>query len=338
MSFNVNFLGGIPYNPDNLHIPINDRKGKPNIFPLSSSTRVLGYSFNQMFAAYWTIKSFEINVTAQVVDTVDPFSQFIAGGGTSAGIIGGLAGLSSISQPQEGSANVRGYTKIYSKYTKRIRKAREGIFNNITQSQFNNLGSKSLDLDEDLNINKMVCNTYRTNEGTLCSAGPVHIFNRNNVLIIIDFSDIRYYSYRGRRMYWPNITINIALPSAKAAFGNTIPSIIIPNNSVNRGGGLSFINLNVPGTLANLGPSLINSQISTSQFATVNIDIRPGKRCCDRFFWDGKDKEREDDFGTKTPKTDSKDTCGGVCGDEDENPKEGLTGGVYAKRAEKNII
>jgi hypothetical protein len=338
MSFNVNFLGGIPYNPDNLHIPQNDKKGTPNIFQSPASTRILGYSFNQMFAAYWTVRSFEINVTAQVTDTADPLSQFIAGGGTSAGIIGATAGLGSISQPQDGGVGARGYTKIYSKYSKRVRKAREGIINNITQPKFRDLGSQSLDLDENIDPNKLISHIYKPNEGTLCSAGPVHIFSKNNVSVVLDFSDIRYFAFRRSRLYWPNVTINISVPAAGAAFGNTIPQIITPSASIGRGGGLSFINLNVPGIAANLGTTLISSQITTNQIANVTIDIRPGKRCCDRFFWDGKDEERIEDSETKTPREDSKDTCESVCGDEDENLQEGLTGGVYAKRIDKNPV
>lgn len=309
MSFNVNFLGGIPYNPDNLHIPTNDQKGTPNIFPARASTRLLGFAFNGMFSTYWTVKSFEISVTARVIDNIDPFAQFIAGGGTSGGIIGSLAGVGSISQSQDGGIAARGYTKIYSRYTKRVR-------------------TKSLDLDENIEPNKLECFTYKPNEGTLCSAGPVHVFSKNNVSIIIDFSDIRYLPYRGLGLYWPNVTINVLVPTAGAAFGNTIPSIRNPSSSLGFGGGFSIINLNFPGAIANLGANFINSQISTNQIANVNIDIKPGKRCCDRFFWDGKDKEREEDSRTKASREDSEDTCNDVCGDDEEK-------GVYAKRIEK---
>jgi len=337
MSFNVNFLGGVPYNPDNLHIPQNDKKGTPNIFPSPASTRILGYSFNQMFAAYWTVRSFEIRVVASVISASDPFSQFISAGGTTGGIVGAIGGLGAISTPAQGFTSARGYTKIYSKYSKRVRKAREGIINNITQPEFEDLGSESLDLDEDINPNKLISHIYKPNEGTLCSAGPVHIFSKNNVSIIIDFSDIRYFAFNRRtRLYWPNVTIFVS--AGTASFGNTISSQILPGPP---GLGLiaqplPIINLNVPGVAANLGDRLINSQKSLSQFANVTIDIRPGKRCCDRFFWDGKDEERVADSETKTPKEDSKDTCESVCGDEDENPQEGLTGGVYTKRVDKN--
>jgi hypothetical protein len=328
MSFNVNFLGGIPYNPDNLHIPINDAKGIPNSFPSPFSTRILGYSFKQMFTAYWTVRSFEIDVNAAVIDNTDPLSEFLNSGGGRDGIFGAIIGLNSLSSARDGITIANGHTKIYSKYSKRVRKAREGIFNNITQPNFNDLGSEALDLDEEINPNKLVSHFYGTNEGTLCSAGPVHIFNKNNVNIIIDFSDIKYYTSGRSRFYWPNVTINVSVPNAGANFGNTIPPRIISGGIGGVGGGISNISLNVNGVSVNLGSSRINSQISTRQIANVNINIKPGKRCCDRFLWDGKDQERKEDSETKTPREDSKNTCKDVCGDDDLN-------GVYSKIVQK---
>lgn len=327
MSFNVNFLGGIPYNPDNLHIPPNDKKGVPNIFPAIPSTRLLGYSFNQMFKAYWTVRSFKVTVTASVIDTSDPFSQFILGGGTSAGIVGATAGLASINAPKDGSISAAGYTKIYSKSSKRVRKAREGILNNKTQADVNK--ENPLDLDEDIDPNKLQSFIYGTNEGTLCSAGPVHIFSTNNVTIILDFSDIKYYAYRRTRLYWPNTTIDIAVPTAGATFSNIRRgNVLLDGNIGITNSALSFVNLNVPDTLANLSSLYLTSATYSTQIANVNIDIRPGKRCCDRFLWDGKDNERQKDSETKTPNEDSEESCEDVCGYDEEH-------GVYAKKIEK---
>lgn len=340
MSFNVNFLGHIPYNPDNLHRPQNEKKdAKPPISPTFSSGRLLSFSFHEMMKLYWTVRSFEIGVRVTVTDTTDPLSQFIAGGGTSAGALGAQAGLASITPAKNGSVIAQGYTKIYSKYNKRVRKSREGIINGITQCNFNNLGSECLDLDDKINPNRLESHIYKPNEGTLCSAGPVHIFQDSNVLIILDFSDITYFSLRplGERFYWPNVTILIRVPNAGASFGNQIQSQVLtsPNSIGFTNQALSFINLNVPGATNNLGSTQIFSQLFNTQIANVVIDIKPGKRCCDRFFWDGKDEDRQKDSDTKTPRPDSKESCEDVCGDEDPAPLKGLSGGVYAKFAKK---
>lgn len=340
MSFNVNFLGHIPYNPDNLHHPQNEKKdAKPPILPTVSSGRLLSFSFYEMMKLYWTVRSFEIRVGATVADTVDPFSQFLAGGGTSGGIIGAQAGLASTTQARNGGVTAKGYTKIYSKYNKKVRKSREGIINSITQPDFNDLGGECLDLDDEIDPNMLESHIYKPNEGTLCSAGPIHIFSDPNVLIVLDFSDIIYFSLRpvGARFYWPKVTILINVPSAGASFGNQIRSQVLtaPGSFGFTNQPLSFINLNVPGSANNLGSTQINSQLFTTQIANVTIDIRPGQRCCDRFSWDGKDEDRQEDSETKTPREDSEESCKDVCGDEDPDPSKKLTGGVYAKRSEK---
>jgi hypothetical protein len=334
MSFNVNFLGNIPYNPDNLHTPKNYRRGitesgKPVPQILS---RPIGYTFKDMFRLYWTVRSFEIIASAEVFDFRDTLSEFILGGGVniSASAAANLV-LQQASSRLEGGTSARGYTKIYSKHTKKIRKA--------NSEMFNDLGPESLDLDENITPNILESHIYGTNEGTLCSAGPVHYFRRNNVFISIDFSDIKYYSLnsRGPRLYWPLVRILITVPSAGAVFGNIITdgSIIFPPGVVaGVGAGFSFVNLNAGGALITNLNQITSSLASRTQLAFVNIDIRPGKRCCDRFLWDGKDNERKIDSETTG---NNKDTCESVCGDEDENLREGLTGGVYSKRVDKNL-
>jgi hypothetical protein len=351
MSFNVNFLGGIPYNPDNLHVPENQEFTEQEKLFDGVAGRLLGYSFNQMMSMYWTVRSFEIKVGVSVVDTIDPLSQFIQGGGTSAGVIGAIGGLASISS-RNGGLNEKGYTQIYSKYNKKVRMAREGILKGITQPMFKDLKSESLNVDTEFrdptDPNKerpylLESHIYKPNEGTLCSAGPVHIFSRANVIIMLDFSNILYYGLRntGARLYWPQILIYINVPNAGAEFGNLITGqIYLSDSSGFINNGLSFINLNSVNFSANFGLQRINSRIYNTQIANVNIDIQPGKRCCDRFLWDGKDSlpetdARQEDGDTKTPKPDSDETCKDVCGDADPDPAKKLTGGVYKKISEK---
>lgn len=350
MSFNVNFLGHIPYNPDNLHRPANEKQdSKPPLIPLPSSGRMLSFSLQEMMKLYWTVRSFKIKISVNITDTVSPLDIFLDQGGAGAGLLGASAGLAAVQQQLGsggGGLSVEGYTKIFTKYNKKVRKSREGIIGGITSPQVEN---NFLDLDPEIDPNRLESHIYRPNEGTLCSAGPVHIFQEKTVSVILDFSDLLYFSLRntGARFYWPKITIYIGLPTAAgAAFGNQIFGRvnIDPNRPGALGAPLSFITLNFPGATNNLASSQINSQLLATQIANVSIDIRPGDRCCDRFLWDGKDQDpqdpenklfRENDDETKTPKENSVDSCEDVCGDADADPSKGLTGGVYLKRAKK---
>jgi hypothetical protein len=355
MSFNVNFLGHVPYNPDNLHRPVNEKQdSKPPLIPQPSSGRLISFSLEQMMKIYWTVRSFKIKIAISILDTVRPLDIFLNAGGAGAGLLGASAGLAAVEQ-QLGDGNgflgLEGYTKIFTKYHKKVRKSREGIIDGITQPLFGypELKDTFLDLDPEIDPNRLESHIYRPNEGTLCSAGPVHIFQEKTATIVLDFSDVLYFSLRtrGPRLYWPKITIYIGVPGAAgAAFGNQIFGQV--NEDTRTSSSNNFpppaINLNFPGAVDNLGSTQISSQIRTTQIANVNIDIRPGDRCCDRFLWDGKDQDlqdpenkvfRENDVQTKTPKENSVDSCKDVCGDADSDPSKGLTGGVYLKRAKK---
>jgi hypothetical protein len=310
MNFNINFIGQIPYNPDNLHKPKNEL----NQNPVFASDRPFGIPFREMFRLYWTVKSFEVNLSALVIDTRDPLSDFLIGGSRIESI--NLASLGQLTS-SGGSINIKQYTKIYSKYSKRVRKAREGIINNQTQSDVG--GDQALDLDEEIDPNKLEAFTYKTNEGNLCSAGPVHFITNSNLNIIIDFSDIVFL----QNLYWPRFTILGNVPGAKVSFGNAIRGQVIFNGGVGLGsittGGIDFT-----GALRN--KLQINATISNTQTLLVQGSIKPGKRCCDRFLWDGKDKERlelSDD-----PNNDG-NSCDKVCGDDEEK-------GVYAKTINRN--
>lgn len=353
MSFNVNFLGGIPYNPDNLHLPSGIRTNTLGQSRVLYPERMLGYGFNEMFKNYWTVKSYKITLGAQVVDGRDLLSEFIAAGGTSAGILGAIGGLAVIqSQPPVGGFNTIGYTKIYSKYDKKVRKSREGIIGG--QTQFDGFGATALDSDPEITPNILESHIYRPNEGTLCSAGPVHVFTYsaqgrglagNYAQVILDFSDIKYYAVNNSppRLYWPKIKIFISLPNVGAVFGTQLNSSQYVNSPYSFVLGRTTFNLNVQGVSKNLvrindfSTSYISSVMATTHIANINLDIRPGDRCCDRFFWDGQDEERNKSSEVPEyvgPLND--EPCKQVCGDDDINISEGFeTGGVFAKQSEK---
>lgn len=314
MSFNVNFIGQIPYNPDNLHRPKND----VNVNPLFATNRPFGIPFREMFRLYWTVKSFEVNFSALVIDTRDPLYDFLIGGG-------GLQGINFTTLGQAnangGSININGHTKIYSKYAKKVRKAREGIINGETQSDVG--GEQALDLDENIDPNKLESFTYKPNEGTLCSAGPIHFIKKNNLNITIDFSDIVFL----QNLYWPKFTIVGYVPVADVSFGNHIAGQVIFTGGFGIGGfvtgGVDFF-----GALRNKLD--INAVISNTQTLLIQGSIKPGKRCCDRFLWDGKEKERlESSDNPNNDPNNNDNPCNKVCGDDEEK-------GVFAKPLNKD--
>jgi hypothetical protein len=304
MSFNINFLGHLPFNPDNLHTPSGVRKQKTSLIA-QELPRYYGMDFNTFFTNYWTVRSYEVSITAYAIDTTDQFSSFIAGGGGAGGIIGAQVGLNNTQQSLQGGGNftLKGHTKIYSKYSKKIRKAREGIFNNKTM--FDVGGETCLNYDESVDENYLISETEKTNEGSLCSAGPVHVLNKNGIILIIDYSNVKYF----KRQYWPQVAILTNLFST-AGFGNS--QMYMPPGFYHPGGGQVYGSIRFPG-----GGLLYNENFiatDTSKAVVVDGSIKIGERCCDRFYWDGLEDE------SKRPNFEK---CKEVCGNETE--------GVYRK-------
>jgi hypothetical protein len=268
MSFNINYFGGIPYNPDNLP----ERK---YIFG-PGTNRPIGLTYSQMFSAYWTVRSFYINITLISIQNQDLLGQFASAGGTAGGIAGASAALSSIGSSLSSNLGVvfQGNTKIEEKYTKKIRIQPDGIHNGKTQT--------SVDLDKSINPNILNSYNFNVNEGSLCSAGPVHIFTNSNGSSIIDMSDVIY----AQRLYWPLININISNG------GNITVSNIISSSS----------NAQVLGSVLfnNIGPINMYAYSTSTDSTSVplielggSISVQNG--CCDRFFYDGKNRLLDSD-------------------------------------------
>jgi hypothetical protein len=267
MSFNVNFLGTIPFNTDVLP----ERK----LAVGSGSERPLGLTLDQITNLYWTVRSFKVDINAFSLG--DTLSQFLSAGGTSGSIIGAQAGLASVAQNVSdcNPISLNGYTKLLASSVVRIREQPSMVSNGKTQT--------SVALDTKVSKNRLVQTFSPVNEGTICSAGPIHKIALtsaiSNAYILIDFSDIIYSTSPQLPkvlLYWPKIIIiassNCLSFGSLASFGGNVLS----------SGGINFCNLGVIQVFGNtnVGFPVVNS---------INGSINIGRRCCDRFYWDGRD-------------------------------------------------
>jgi hypothetical protein len=330
--FNVNFLGGvgnprfpIPYNPDRFHRPSNFRE-LTNAPPRFYNNRPIQLTPEQMFKMYWTVKSLEITISAFTFSIRDPVSDFIMGGGTSAGIIGASAGLTNVLMQQAndyGGLSVQGHTKIIGKYEKKIRLGREGVFNGITMPDSYKGEGSALDMDDDIQPNILFSRNFKPNEGSICSAGPIHYFSSReqgtsggSFFLVIDFSDILY----SKRFYWPAVYMIANLTGGASFSYGTMPNIDFTNLGVTLApsfGGTAIGN--ITGDLGFL--SGFSTNLRFTQTLIVGGSIKIGKRCCDRFFWDGQDSIREDGTSAPPDVDTNKKECKLVCNND---KKEGV--------------
>lgn len=271
-NFNVHHLGHIPFNPD-LLLDRNRLRGRP-----------AGFSFNEITKMYWTVKSFNVTISIISFNEINALETFVTAGGTSGGIIGATAGLGAVQSSigNQAPISLAGYTKIITKYSKKVRKKPtysipfEGI---NSSKQDLSIKPTDFDIDEEINPNILSSQNLRPNEGSLCSAGPVHRIQRGNSLLLIDFSDIIYF----QRKYWPKI--EFLGGSRNLAF--TFDPFKAGNVNVNAIGGINFLGNLIPV----IGYSESFSSIPT-QLVVAFGSIQIGKRCCDRFYWDGADEDR----------------------------------------------
>lgn len=278
---NINHLGHIPFNPD---LFLN----KGRFFD-----RPVGLSFQEFTKLYWTVKSFKVSLVLTSFNEVDAFTAFVAGGGASAGIAGATAGLAGVAASIAGQAPIilNGYTKIITRYEKTIRKDTtnsspfEGFSNGSLEKK-----DKWFEKDPEISKNPLVSTNKKPNEASLCSAGPVHKIQRGASYLSIDFSDVIFF----RRLYWPKIQF--------VGSSNNLGFSFNPSRSqvnVNVIGGISFLGALIPFYGFSESFTIIPSSLVVA-FGSIDI----GKRCCDRFFYDGSDEEREKD-----------EKCQSVCGD-----------------------
>ena len=262
MSFNINFFGHIPYNPE--------------IFPEQKKAygqftqRPVGLTLSQMCELYWTVRSFNISIGAQSINTISELDQFLMGGGASATIAGSLAGLASVNQSmnQGATGRVNGNTKILEVTTEKNRKQPSAVIDGKLQTDFT--------------LSKELPNVFKSrnpevSEGTICAAGPIHtISDPSGGSVTIDFSDIFF----NKRLYWPRILISINSQSASlSSDGSSMAA------NVNVLGGITFANY---GIISLVGAS----SIVPAPIIQVEGKISIGTRCSDRFYWDGSDRKK----------------------------------------------
>ena len=259
MSFNINFLGHLPYNPDELP--------ERNYLTGSGTDRPIGLTLQEMVKLYWTVRSYSVRIGSLSIGGDDPLTQFIQGGGTSGGLIGATAGLAN--KNFEPPPNLNGNTKIINTYRKKIRKEREGVINGVTQ--------KTVEIDKSISPNILTSSITKVNEGVLCSAGPIHTLVRASGYVKIDMSDIIF----AKRLYWPKIFI--LLQSSRLSMSSKIVGYA---GNINVLGGVKFLSY---GVIPFYGSSFSSNM---PILVSVNGSIEIGTRCCDRFYWDDGDESR----------------------------------------------
>jgi hypothetical protein len=212
----------IPYNPDNL--PERGLAVGPG------TERPAGFVNLELLAKlYWTVKKFKVAVAA--VPLLDfTFEAFLLGGGATGTILGATAGVASAAAATPIPAFLNGDTKAISIFSKKIRKSRDGVYYNQTQSEFfdsnegsnstsssngNNKTPNALDLDLEIKKNYLVSRNKNPTEGSLVTPGLYHRFLSSQGAVLINFADIVYV----KRQYWPKILIFLRSPVNQSAGG-----------------------------------------------------------------------------------------------------------------------
>lgn len=288
--YNINYIGHIPFNPD-LLLEKKDFRHRP-----------VGMLYSDLLKFYWTVRSFRVDINIQVVALDDPLSTFIGAGGTSAGIIGALGGLAAVSQSQQDTSSliIEGNTKILNKYEKYVRNIAttsvpfEGIKNNKLE-EIREYPDK-LQKDPKFKKNPLSNLNLKPTEASLCVPGPFHKITKGSSFFSVDFSDILYF----RKKYWPKIFFE---GSTSQSIFTADPLKPLDGQILIVNGAIGFMSYNIP-----IYGSTNFSQFRAFQpFAVVNGTIKPGNRCCDRFFYDGFDDVRE-----KECREECTDTTNGV--------------------------
>jgi hypothetical protein len=243
-NFYINYFGSIlPFNADTLPESSNHGVGPGTVRPI-------GFSQMELADLYWTVKSFDVDITIQIL---------------SKGIDGSDAA------PTAWRKNLKGSTKNFNLYKRRNRKCTtdtDGKDSKFKYDQYSNIintsGCSSLQVEK-----SFFAIDTEVDESTLCDAGPCHSFIQQDIgNVFISFSDIKYENNSA----WPVIVINISAPgyytSSLFALGSTAV------------GSVQFAGHNVQLY------SVYNPLILSSNFVGK---ITVGTKCCDRFKFDGDD-------------------------------------------------
>ena len=271
MNYSVNSFGFLPTNPDIYFDSYNIGIG---------TDRPIGFSFPQIFKLYWTVKSFKIDAAVYV--SSDDLSYLISGGGATS-ILGVVSLLSSL--PGSSKFSTLGKTKIKINFSQKNRTGRRTknenpsntdidlfLWDGIQQNEFiYNVRRKSVQEINKLNQTGVPAqlNTINSNpsEMGLLSAGPIH----SGSGLTIDMSSIIFKN----NLYWPRITIVFGAFSSILSAG-AIPCL----------GGITMLG----STIQLYTSNMVTQSTVTTSIANGSVIIGTDKT--DRFYFDGKDKER----------------------------------------------
>jgi len=305
----------IPYNPDNL--PEISASVGPG------TERPVGFITLDLIARlYWSVKNFNVSIAA--IPLLDfTFEAFLLGGAMTGTLIGTAAGTATAAATQPIPIGLTGKTKLLHIFSKKVRKVRDGVYNNLTQEQFFLLEQSesedseeskdkenALDIDKDIKPNYLVARSYNSKEGILVSPGNYHTLIGSQGVVFINFSDIVY----ARRQYWPKIMIFVSNPAGGASFRSAIairdPLFSASLNNLDNVspflktglgvrynvptiGGVSFVGGFIP-LFGSIGTNTANLATAAANTYSIFGSISIGNRCCDRFYFDGApDEERE---------------------------------------------
>jgi hypothetical protein len=277
-NYHINYFGShIPFNPDNLP--------ETNYVTGQGSKRPVGLTVREICELYWTVKSFNVNIN--VIDlNIDPLTTFLSTGGGAGGILGAIGGLASVANSLASSilAGIKGRTNVFSAYQRKNRKCKiTGADDDFKYDNFGNIigikNCKSIVVEKEF-----VAIDTDTDESRLCVAGPIHSISSANGqgYLQINFTDIIY----SNRLYWPIIILTIG--NGEFVVTSDIMSLGANQNNYNIGA-INFCNM---GTIKMSGYSIKSLQ---PIFYSVNGDVRIGERCCDRFYFDGVDRNSAED-------------------------------------------
>lgn len=294
------FGQSIPYNPDNL-----PERGN---LTGAGTERPVGFASLELIARlYWTVRSFQFAFAA--LPAFDyTFEAFLMGGGSTGTAVGASAGLATATTTAAPiPIAFSGRTKILHVFNKKVRRSREGVYQNLTQEEFfrkenNDPKLNALDIDPDIKPNVIGSTFGRPKEGLFVSPGGYHTASNSSGALFINFSDVIYQ----KRQYWPKIIIMMQNPAGGASFRSAIvtedPLFSISLNSLPGRSRLQFGGrFNVPtiGGVTFMGGLIPLFGKAADAFTMANTYIMLGgadigKRCCDRYYFDGvEDEERE---------------------------------------------
>jgi hypothetical protein len=276
--FYINNFGLIPFNTDSVQ--------DSSYVTGRNTKRPIGLTLQEITQLYWTVKSFKVNISA-IDMNIDPLSLFLSAGGGTGGIIGATAGLATVGLSLAGSisAGINGRTKIHGTYKRRNRKCKtasknsEKFLYDNSGNIIDTKGCASLVAEKEF-----VAAELDTDEARLCVAGPIHSIPSPNGqgYVQINFTDIVY----ANRLYWPIIIV--LLGDGEFILTSDIMSLGVNQNNYNIGG----INFGNYGIIFMSGYSTKTLQ---PVFYSVSGSIQIGERCCDRFYFDGFDRNKTDD-------------------------------------------